>query len=807
MSISGWSESVTARRTPSPGAVAFTSVSVSRSSLGPAVTSSSVSTRSEKSLALIRTPEKRDIKNELESATLIVAEGNQSHLTLQSRAADRCTMKVDKPTGPPEGIAPRSMPFTVARIVSAEHGLKRLESPALARIVQADPGRYVIELADERLTIETQLPLKLRQMVELRPVRSERIDEYPRVEIRPGPVGAVAIFAERPTAFPSSREALRAESGSRQRGRSTPQPEPVAPIGRAKSTLNTSPTPDAGRTTSAPPLLPLPRRTDLINLRELSSAVAKPRPLRLPILRIESPDLHSGEDTVLRVIESAGQLAVAELKGIVVAIDSPRPLKAGQELLCRVLQVQPSLRLEALSIVSNEAEGSPPRLASPRPMEVPSPFTIEVRGRRLPAFPPEVEVAARICEADPREAQLTLGPIRVRVRNALGWRSGDRLHARVVRTAASPAIEVSPDELQQQPDVEIRAGTKLTATVQRRIGPERFLIRIGSRSFEAATRTPLTPDSTLSVQVDRAGRQPRLLILEQTPSIEAVARQLLTKFLPTLPPLDAAFKDLSRSLRALAGRPTEDLPAKLRPLVVRLQRFLESAAPGSMHKVPLQELVGRSGLGFEKRLAESVNDPRLFGQVARDDLKGMLLKMAAIEPASESPRSLADLRQSAEQVLGHLEVQQATNLLKSVRGDGIRLLIPFSLGSHFTTAQVEIRRRRDSGGRAASGPTKGRTTTLLFLLDLEGLGKTQIEARVGGEGLQADFFIEEEEAVPILRRGLPDLARKLAKKGYPSIRLEAYPLDVSDPCPIDEPADMITSEEEEEAVRLINFQA
>lgn len=697
---------------------------------------------------------------------------------------------------------PRSTPFTVVRLVGSRHASPRIDGPVLARVVQASPDRYVLELAGERLTIETQLPLKLRQRIELRPVQPDLAGDHSQLELRPAPAGALAFFAARAPSLKGSRETSVADLGSGRSESNMSQPRPAtAPV--QTGAPRTSSTAWGGDQTPALPRLPVPRRTDLICLREWSAGSPKPHSLQLPILGVESPALHSGEETVLRILESTEKGALAELKGLRVTVESPHPLVTGQELLCQVLRSGPSLTLRAFGLLP--ADGSTSRRASLERMESQAPFTIEVLERRLPRFPPEVEVAARVCQADRLEAVLTLGPVRIRVENTAGWQAGDRLHARVIQTTAAPAIELIPEEQHQSPAAEIRSGTVLTATVQRRIGPERFLIRVGSRKFEAATRAALVPDAKLSLRVDRGGRQPRVLILEQALPIEAAARQLLKAHLPALPPLDVALRNLTRHVRGLAIRPPGEQPEKLRPALARLQRFLKVNATFPPHAARLQELVRQSGLGFEKRLADSINDPARFLRISQEDLKGMLLEVADFRPEPDSPQWLAELRQSAEQVLGHLEVQQATNLLKSVSGEGIRLLIPFSLGSQFTTAQVEI--RKNEGQHQAARPAKERSTTLLFLLDLQGLGKTRIDARIEMGGLQAHFFVEEAHSVPLLRSSLPDLARTLAKAGFRSVRLEAFPLDGTDPCPFDEPRDIINAEGESDMARIIDFRA
>ncbi len=714
-------------------------------------------------------------------------------------------MKVDRSAGLTSGAAPSFSDPETARLIDAKGAAVRIDHPVLGRVIEAGKGRCVIDLDGERLALETSLPLKLRQRVELRPAPPVVPGEGPRVEVRAVPIGSLVVFANPMARHPGG-------SGSRAAGL---PPSPVATTGswpsRAPEAFRGAPIdslslPRPALDLSAlEPALPVPRRESQINLRELPTLLSRPRPLRLPVLEVESPSFEPGEDAVLRVVETAGRHAMGELKGIRVVLESEHSLRPGLEFLCRALPSHRALSLEALGILS-APRPAPSECVSGR-AEPPLPFRIEVRESRLPEFPPDIEIAANVHRVDARGAVMSLGPVQVRIENSAGWQPGVQLHVRVLQGGPQPVLEVTPSDsnpaFEPMPEAEARVGAELIATVQRRIAAERYLIELGSRTFEAATRTPLESGTRLSVRVERAGRLPRLAILEELPSIEAVAKQTLRARIPALPPFDSVLKALLKEIHSLSEAPASELPPRFHRVLAGLQDFLKSAAPVPPYAEWLQKLVRMGGLRFEKGLAESIEDPAGFRQTASRDFKGLLLQIAAADTARH-PR-LVELRQAAEQALGHLEGEQAANLIRSVSSEGIRLLLPLIDAGQITATRVEI--HRDKGDRRSGRPQRPGGTNLLFLLELEGLGKTQINAHVGPDGLQAHFFVEGTDALPVLKDGLPGLARTLKRAGFASVRLEAFPLEERPLPEVDESEAMGTSEDASELIRLLNLRA
>lgn len=65
---------------------------------------------------------------------------------------------------------------------------------------------------------------------------------------------------------------------------------------------------------------------------------------------------------------------------------------------------------------------------------------------------------------------------------------------------------------------------------------------------------------------------------------------------------------------------------------------------------------------------------------------------------------------------------------------------------------------------------------MLFLLDLEGFGRTRIDAYITSKTLKVIFYVEQGGAVTLLRSELPSFRETLHSLGYGEVFLAVKPL-------------------------------
>ncbi len=123
--------------------------------------------------------------------------------------------------------------------------------------------------------------------------------------------------------------------------------------------------------------------------------------------------------------------------------------------------------------------------------------------------------------------------------------------------------------------------------------------------------------------------------------------------------------------------------------------------------------------------------------------------------------------------LGGIETQQALNLLAQLHGEALSLQIPFFAGGQPATAFVSVESDGSPGGQ---GGTRRPGYNVLFLLDLDGLGRTRIDANFGASSARVVFYVEGDDSLGRVRAALPAFGRALQGLGYGDVLLAARPL-------------------------------
>jgi hypothetical protein len=131
------------------------------------------------------------------------------------------------------------------------------------------------------------------------------------------------------------------------------------------------------------------------------------------------------------------------------------------------------------------------------------------------------------------------------------------------------------------------------------------------------------------------------------------------------------------------------------------------------------------------------------------------------------------LTEALSRHLGSIETQQALNLLAHLRGDALQLQLPFYAGQDLTTAYLSVERDGTPGGGKGGGRAG---YGVLFLLDLDQLGRTRIDAHFSGSSLRAVFYLDNPDSLQQVRSELPAFARTLGGLGYDEVLLAARPL-------------------------------
>jgi hypothetical protein len=278
----------------------------------------------------------------------------------------------------------------------------------------------------------------------------------------------------------------------------------------------------------------------------------------------------------------------------------------------------------------------------------------------------------------------------------------------------------------------------------------------------------------LTLRVEQLNPTLNFRMLSAGQSGDADILQILRTRLPNY----VAAADVVQSLRQEWHRLADQLPGlEAFPQTVRLHDFLtrllpEGELPGAEQ---LAAYIRDGGQFYEAKLVQrGAEHPATLRDVAEQDVKGLLLgALQELERDSEGSATAA-LRLGIRQHLDHIESQQALHLLARMHDEAFPLQIPVWLGQAFSTIMLAV--DRDGQGKEDGQGSADGGYHVLFLLNLDGLGQTRIDAYATAQALRVVFYLEQQEALPVLRDEIPMLTSVLRDLGFAEVCIEARPL-------------------------------
>lgn len=348
--------------------------------------------------------------------------------------------------------------------------------------------------------------------------------------------------------------------------------------------------------------------------------------------------------------------------------------------------------------------------------------------------------------------------------------AGTNIGVRVTGLLPQPTLEITtasrppPSATTALP---LQLGEAVTGRVLQGLPDGKLLVQVKGTPLEAAAPPGIAPGSDLSLRVVQLHPEVVFQVLDVAPAPEPQVAPLLRAHLANPVPAGEALQIVRQALTDAAGAPT---PASLGRLQAALAQLLpEGIAPTAER---LQALVRDGGLLLEAKLTRLVEDGgAALGRVTDRDVKGLLLRALHDLEAAPTTMRTAGLVEALTQHLGNIEAQQAFNLLASLHGEPLQLQLPFYAGKDLTTAFLSI--APDDAGSSGPRSRNRRGYDVLFLLDLDGLGKTRIDAHLTAHSVRVLFYLETENAVRRVRTELPAFGQSLEAMGYEEVLLGA----------------------------------
>jgi hypothetical protein len=459
-----------------------------------------------------------------------------------------------------------------------------------------------------------------------------------------------------------------------------------------------------------------------------------------------------------------------------------------------------------------------PGMAATRQLPPETGQVLRVLAGDLSALQPGEQVRATVVQNTAAGTLLDLKGRLVTVELAPGLQPGAELSVKVAGQPSQPLLQVQPSGQPPPTLPALVVGQQVSARVLQQLPQGQVLLDLQGADVPARAPNDVKPGQVLSLQVAQLQPEVVLHILDSEGGLEAAAVKLLRGHASQPGSTVETLQQLQQALQTPAPTPAQ----------ARLQEAIRALLPqaGAPTAAQLAGQVRDGGLMYEAKLARLLDaNPQTVQQTASGDLKGLLLRAlqeletgpdagrshvsetstkepgpsadstslsrglahqadeqvpsqtrtgsAALDQAATVAGGAHPLKESVQAHLQQVERQQLVNVLAQRQGEAYQLQVPFSWGGELTTALVAI--EPDATNRDAAG-RKQRGYNFLFLLDLEGLGQTRIDAHFQGSGLRALFYAPEGEGLERIRGELPAFRATLEGLGYGPVLLDARPL-------------------------------
>jgi hypothetical protein len=323
-------------------------------------------------------------------------------------------------------------------------------------------------------------------------------------------------------------------------------------------------------------------------------------------------------------------------------------------------------------------------------------------------------------------------------------------------------------------------GDRVQGRVLQQIDARHFSLHLGGRTWVVESKVPLPLAADLLFRVEETGPRPLLKWLPPESPEKASTVSFLKRALAADIPLEQLADKMSHQKEVKWMAPGEKETWK--QFLQLFHRFslseLESRGPGLLEK-----LFSQSGFFWEGKVRQWMEGGRLApaGVLVREDLKGLALKLLeflkgpAVSSRAESGEAgtLERLKEDLGNFMQKIELYQILNLRSSDSPDRFFLFLPLWLGNHLQFVEFNL-----SLPREKPAPEKGDSFSVLFLLNLPGLGKVRIEVRIEEKELFCRFVVSEGEAAEFIEQGLPLLRERLQGLGFqPSLRMTTGPAE------------------------------
>lgn len=314
------------------------------------------------------------------------------------------------------------------------------------------------------------------------------------------------------------------------------------------------------------------------------------------------------------------------------------------------------------------------------------------------------------------------------------------------------------------------------ARVEQRLSGGNISFNWQGKSFESKAPATISAGDTLLIKTNTAGKRSFLEVVDVARALPEKAINLFKTRIAQSEPLKQALLTLLQSRNAPVPPAEGPLPASLSSQLVALGTLLNhyTITPDKPLDGPrLGEMIHNSGHLYEALLSkELLSSEKPLHQIQQRDLKAMLLKLIEVSQASEATPGTIQVAQSSERGAARIESQQAISLLALHQPEPLRIEFPLIVQGIITTVQMSISTDQEATRHELTeDAASDESFTILFALDLSGLGNVDIDAHITSDSVHATIYPENEKARHFVQKHISRLSDRLDALGFNHLHL------------------------------------
>jgi len=319
--------------------------------------------------------------------------------------------------------------------------------------------------------------------------------------------------------------------------------------------------------------------------------------------------------------------------------------------------------------------------------------------------------------------------------------------------------------------LQLAVGDVAAAMVQKRLPNGQVQLNIQGQLVETAAPESVVKGDVLMLRMSKAPAEFQVLSVQKN-----TADNMMSVLKQNMP---VSHEPLSQNMTAirnlLPGLINADLPVN--SVLAKLENWMMASVSTGDKPVNgehLGQLIRQSGTGMEAKLL-GLSQQASYHPAMLQDLKALMLQLSNVQSShtthAETIKALIELAQHSS---ARIESNQALNVLAQMHGDPIRFELPMLVGQQLVSVYMSVQQQYQSSPEdGGHGGGSEQSYSVLFALDLTGLGKMKVDANISDTSVHARIYADQAGVGQFIREHIQRLQTRLQDIGYKEVFLLA----------------------------------